>query len=231
MKKPIFSHDRPNVLSLAPLAADDILEDIGVHPVRLPIKLWTAKQLRPLFERLDGCVFWGGADLPRSWSLPQMSGASLSEMLQCPDVNTMRDWTEIILCRWALEKDIPVFGVCRGHQLLNVAMGGSLHTHIDHHMGEWHGLDAHGRSEWSQLLSTVPYVNSLHHQAVDTLAPGLRIAATSPDGVIESIESRTHTCAVGVQFHPEMSPTGHTMEDLLPWFCSKVKSTALVAAA
>lgn len=125
-----------------------------------------------------------------------------------------RDENEITLLRQALERDVPVLCICRGHQLLNVAMGGSLVQDLDGPSHKWvNGSD----SNWHEVSvlggrlaelygeSASIWVNSRHHQGVtdECLAPGLSVTARSPDGLIEGMESREHGWVVGVQWHPE----------------------------
>ncbi len=133
-----------------------------------------------------------------------------------------RDEQELTFLREAMQRDVPVLAVCRGHQLLNAALGGTLLQHID---GDGHRCLPTGESRWHDvmvqagtLLSGVPLilspskdagpavrVNSRHHQAVtpERLAPGLRAAALSPDGLVEAVESTAHRWVLGLQWHPE----------------------------
>lgn len=128
--------------------------------------------------------------------------------------NKPRDAHELRLLQQALERDLPVLAVCRGHQLLNVALGGSLRQHIE---GDGHRADDEGQSRWHTVslrggrLADVYgrrrdlRVNSRHHQAVteERLAPSLEPFAYSPDVLVEAMESREHRWVVGVQWHPE----------------------------
>src|ERR1019366_4938201 len=120
------------------------------------------------------------------------------------------DLTEIALVRAAVKEGVPVFGICRGQQVINVALGGSLLQHIDGH--DMHG---HPRDLLAHTIEVVPgseisrvtsgetvMVNSLHHQSVKDVAPGLHVTAKSPDGVIEGLES-DDLMVVAVQSHPE----------------------------
>ncbi len=141
--------------------------------------------------------------------------------------NKRRDAHELGLLRQALERDLPVLAVCRGHQLLNVAMGGSLLQHVE---GDSHRADDRSQSRWHTValaggggrLGEVYgdghdlRVNSRHHQAVtpDQLAPSLASLACSPDGLVEAFESRDHGWVVGVQWHPEW-PEMHPAADPL----------------
>ena len=141
--------------------------------------------------------------------------------------NRPRDAHERLLLQQALERDVPVLAVCRGHQFLNVAMGGSLVQHIE---GDGHRADDAGESRW-HTVSLVDgggrlggvygtrrelRVNSRHHQAVtaDRLAPSLVALAYSPEGLVEAVESRGQRWVVGVQWHPER-PEMHPAADAL----------------
>jgi gamma-glutamyl-gamma-aminobutyrate hydrolase PuuD len=125
-----------------------------------------------------------------------------------------RDDNELELVREALERDLPVLCVCRGHQLLNVAMGGSLvqdlegpsHKWVNGNDSNWHEVDVlDGRLAEVYGRGASIRVNSRHHQGVtdEQLAPGLKVTARSPDGLIEAFESASHRWVVGVQWHPE----------------------------
>jgi putative glutamine amidotransferase len=125
-----------------------------------------------------------------------------------------RDDNEIALVRQALDRDIPVLCVCRGHQLLNVAMGGTLvqeldgpaHKWVNGNDSNWHNVKVlDGRLAEVYGRDATIRVNSRHHQGVtdERLAPGLHVTARSPDGLIEGFESASHRWVVGVQWHPE----------------------------
>ena len=129
--------------------------------------------------------------------------------------NRRRDAHELGLLRQALESDLPVLALCRGHQLLNVAMGGSLLQYVE---GDGH-RDDEGHSRWHAVTLAADggrlgavygddqelRVNSRHHQAVtpERLAPSLSALAYSPDGLVEAMESREHVWVLSVQWHPE----------------------------
>ncbi len=187
------------------------LEAAGAIPVLIP-PLEDAARLRALVARLDGVLFPGGGDVA-----PQEYGEVAVAALNA--VEPARDRRELTLAGWALERDLPILGVCRGQQLINVAMGGTLYqdlriqqvTHVDHHGGERrqrtalvHLVRLEPDSRLAQLIGeTGVQVNSLHHQAVRDVAPGLRVAGRAPDGVIEAVESRDRRFLVAVQWHPE----------------------------
>jgi len=111
--------------------------------------------------------------------------------------------------------DLPVVGVCRGHQLLNIASGGNLFqdvlgdgaTTVEHGAGG-HPVHTEAGGAMRSLLGRSSYVESEHHQAIRRLGRGLKATATSPDGMIESIERTDRRFALGLQWHPERDPGG-----------------------
>lgn len=186
----------------------------GCAPVLIPL-LEDEGALRAIFERLDGIVFPGGADVG-----PLEYG---EEAL--PDINVVeaaRDRVELRLARWAYEAALPTLGICRGQQLLNVALGGSLYqdllaqgaTGLDHSDADGrarsalvHRVALEPESMLAQLIDeTTVRVNSLHHQGIKELAPPLRVSGRSEDGVIEAVESAEadpDRFLLAVQWHPE----------------------------
>lgn len=132
--------------------------------------------------------------------------------------DALRDSAEFTALKLALERDLPVLAVCRGLQVLNVAMGGSLiqdlptdrPSEIDHSSsppGEpdhYHEITFEpGSTIGAWYARPTIRVNSSHHQAIDRLGTGLRVAATAPDGIIEAVEAPDHEWVMGVQWHPE----------------------------
>lgn len=173
----------------------DALRRAGARPVTI-----TKQSLISDIETCDGLLIPGGRDVDPSWY-----GES-NELSQLPD--TERDALEIALIKIAMDKDMPVLGICRGHQLLNVAMGGSLIQHVNHHVTDKHNVTIISRSKHLSFIKDGQiYVNSLHHQAVDRLGTGLIATAFSDDDIIEAIESPRHKWVLGVQWHPEGSST------------------------
>jgi putative glutamine amidotransferase len=156
-----------------------------------------------MVHEIDGLLVPGGWDVD-----PPAYGEDRQE--QTPNVDPPLDLTEIALVRAAVDGGVPVFGICRGQQVINVALGGSLRQHIDGHDMHGHPRDllAHSievvpGSELSNVLSSDSVmVNSLHHQSVKDVAPGLHVTAHSPDGVVEGLESNDGM-VVAVQCHPE----------------------------
>jgi putative glutamine amidotransferase len=156
-----------------------------------------------IVHEIDGLLVPGGWDVD-----PPVYGEARQE--ETPNVDLPLDLTEIALVRAAVDAGVPVFGICRGQQVINVALGGSLRQHIDGHDMHGHPRDLLAHSievvPGSELSKVTPddsvMVNSLHHQSVKDVAPGLHVTALSPDGIVEGIES-ADGLVVAVQCHPE----------------------------
>lgn len=190
---------------------DAVLRAGGV-PLLIP-PLLDATALRAIYDRLDGLLLAGGGDIS-----PNHYGDQPHERLGVIDLP--RDMAELRLARWATADHKPLLGICRGVQLINVALGGSLYQDIPSQIGSTidHN-ESYAREDWTFLAHTMTIapdarlarflgttdlmINSLHHQAVRRVAPGLRAVAWAPDGVIEALESEDTRFIVGVQCHPE----------------------------
>jgi len=169
-----------------------------------------------LLEGLSGVVLTGGADID-----PSLYGQERHPRTK--RIIPRRDACESALVRLALERDLPVLAICRGHQLLNVALGGGLLQHIEggHHRADyrsegypsrWHAVRLERGGRLAKLFGSGEVeVNSRHHQAVlpETVAPGLTVSALTPDGIVEGLESPSHRWVVGVQWHAERPEPGH----------------------
>jgi putative glutamine amidotransferase len=192
----------------------DCVVRAGGNPVMLPpVGTWTAETI----GFLDGLVLAGGADLD-----PATYGAEPHPLTGEPRRD--RDDAEFALAEAALKLDLPVLGVCRGMQVLNVALGGTLHQHVEGH-NEAPGVFGHTDiavvpgTQLHAILGDRTNVQCHHHQALDRVADGLRVTASAPDGTIEAVELDGARFVVGVQSHPEQD-----IEDLRLF-------EALVAAA
>jgi putative glutamine amidotransferase len=168
-----------------------------------------------VLSEFDALILTGGLDVD-----PARYGVQAHPKVKHMDAR--RDTFEESALHVALERDLPVLAVCRGHQLLNVAFGGRLLQHIDSgehraHLSQdgqpsrWHTVRVGSPRLRAILGADEVEVNSRHHQAVlpETLAPGLAVAATSPDGLIEATESERHAWVIGVQWHPERLEPEH----------------------
>ncbi len=169
------------------------------------------RNLDALLDRCDGLLLPGGGDIH-----PFRYGEEVTGKLS--EVEEWRDEMELHLIQEAYSRGIPVLGVCRGMQLINVYFGGTLYQDIatEHSGALLHTAQSADRSrgshtihvaEESLLAKIVPErefaVNSIHHQGVKTLGGGLRVAARAPDGLVEAIEHPGHPFLLGVQWHPE----------------------------
>lgn len=157
----------------------------------------------PSVDGLDGLLLPGGWDVD-----PARYGEKPDPKVV--DIDPDLDETEIRLFKLARKEHVPVLGICRGQQVINVAMGGTLWQHL-----EGHEVRAYGRKHLAHAADVDPAselgraaqgrqikVNSLHHQAVRSVAPGLRQTATGDDGTVEGVESEDGLI-VAVQCHPE----------------------------
>jgi putative glutamine amidotransferase len=189
----------------------NVLLKAGAAPLLIP-NIGDNAVLRAVYERLDGLLLPGGGDID-----PVLYGEPRHE--KCNQPSAERDDTELALARWAMDGGMPVLAICRGIQVLNVAMGGSLFQDIQAQIPgaerhDWY--PNHPRDHLSHTVTVNPGtrlariadatllpVNSLHHQSVKDLAPGLMETARSPDGIVEAVEAPEHPFAIGVQWHPE----------------------------
>lgn len=181
----------------------EALSRAGHLPVIIP-RCGSDAQFDAIVSRLDALVMTGGEDYD-----PALYGAKRSPKLG--EVNAPRDDFDFRLLAAARRRRLPVLGICRGCQLLNIAFGGTLWQDLPSefpgkdilHRKVHHPLQIVPGSRLARTLGTTnTVVNSYHHQAVQKIAPGFRVTATAHDGVIEAIESEQYP-AVGLQFHPE----------------------------
>jgi putative glutamine amidotransferase len=187
------------------------IERAGVVPVVLPP---CVSDLESLLARLDGICISGGPDLD-----PEAYGARERHAELGPTEPSL-DAFELALARAALERGMPVLGICRGAQALNVACGGTLHQHLAGHRQSAPGCQATHEVEvlaGTRLAALIGQgahaVNSFHHQAVDEVGSGLRVAARAADGTVEAIEGAGF--AVGVQWHAETLADARHFEALV----------------
>jgi gamma-glutamyl-gamma-aminobutyrate hydrolase PuuD len=162
-----------------------------------------------VLDRVDGLVLTGGADVD-----PLRYGEAPAERTSRPRV--LRDEWEIALTRAALRRGLPLLAVCRGLQVLNVALGGSLHQHLpevtghDGHQpapGIFGAVNVHIEpgTRTAELIGPRVRVSCHHHQALARLAPGLKVTGHADDGTVEAVEVPGQAFSVGVQWHPEES--------------------------
>ncbi|GGK86622.1 gamma-glutamyl-gamma-aminobutyrate hydrolase [Sphaerisporangium melleum] len=202
--------------ALLPYGYVEHVERAGGQPVILP----PAGDPAPLAARLDGLIVAGGGDVdPGRYAAPPHPRTGY--------IRKFRDEAEFALVGAALDAGLPLLGVCRGMQVLNVHLGGTLHQHLP----DVTGHDGHSPApgEFGHLPVTVEPGSRLaevlgpgkaeaahyHHQAVDRLGVGLTVSATCDDGTIEAVELAGHPFALAVQWHPEAAEESRLFEALV----------------
>ena len=188
------------------------IEAAGGAPLIVPPGL-DESALRTVFDRLDGVLLPGGGDID-----PACYGEAPHPAVY--GVSPERDRGEMAIARWAVDAQKPVMAICRGIQVLNVALGGTLVQDIPSqwpnpllHMFDTtqvernfmaHAVDIEPGTRLREVIGADrATVNSWYHQSVKHIASGLSVAARAPDGVIEAVELPGHRFALGVQWHPE----------------------------
>lgn len=193
-----------------------VLRSVGAVPWLIPLLPDDPDTLREIFDRIDGLFLTGGVDVdPPNYGEPRHNFCGLSD--------PPRDQVELMFIRWALATHKPILAVCRGVQIINVALGGTLYQdvatqvqpsmkhdyfptkenpHCRHYIA--HGIEVAPNTRLSKILGgSRAAVNSMHHQAIKTVAPGLVVNSYAPDGVIEGLEGTNGQFMIGVQWHPE----------------------------
>ncbi|MFI9753772.1 gamma-glutamyl-gamma-aminobutyrate hydrolase family protein [Streptomyces collinus] len=171
------------------------------------------EQAADAVARLDGLVIAGGPDVE-----PVRYGAEREERTGPPAPD--RDAWELALIDAALAAGVPLLGICRGMQLLNVALGGTLVQHIDGHaevVGVFggHAVKPVPGSLYGGVVPEETFVPTYHHQAVDRLGEGLVPSAYAADGTVEAVELPSADWVLGVQWHPEMGEDVRVMRALV----------------
>lgn len=207
MNRPVIaitpSYNSDGMIRMRPAYLDAVW-DAGGLPVFVSYTTDPAK-LDEYARQFDGFLFAGGVDVDPKYYGEQVMFDSVS-------ISEERDSFELALAARVLPTSKPVLGICRGIQLINVAMGGSLYQHIDGH-SQSEPRDV--RPQHVRLAVGTPFcrlaggrselmVNSFHHQAVSRPAPGLCVAAEADDGICEAIYQPGERFLVGVQWHPEL---------------------------
>lgn len=192
---------------------------VGGAPCMIPLFSDDLATVRALYERLDGLLIPGGVD---------MDPATYGETMR-PEVGRLdpsRDTVELEMVRWAIADGLPVLGLCRGAQVINVAQGGTLWQDIPAQVGRTIQHDCYptkgfARTHLAHPVALTPgsrleallegastdgavRVNSMHHQSVKTLGEGLMVSAVAGDGVVEAVEGTGEGFLLGVQWHPEV---------------------------
>ena len=190
----------------------------------LPVYLANDVDPVQVVDRLDGILLTGGADIG-----PARYGAESETDLYPPE--PQRDEFELGLLGGASNRGVPVLGICRGHQLINVHAGGNLHKDVPQHAvidkppsTETHEVSFEAGTTLGDIYGASAWVNSLHHQTIDALGAGLLATGRAEDGVVEGLE-HADLPIVSVQWHPEMMAT----RDSDPIFAWLVKTAVEVA--
>lgn len=213
--------------SLTPNTYLERLDQAGAVPILLPSRMVSMSRVDQLLDAVQAVVLIGGEDI---CGVPEgRAEAAEAHAAHNPE----RDAFEVALAQRAWERDIPLLGICRGMQVLNVARGGTLIENLpgagtsSEHLIERgvfnsHAVDVSPGTKVSELFGERVLVPSHHHQAVDHLGEGLTVSGRASDSVIEAVEAPTKGFFLGVQWHPEES------EDLT-LFEALVEATAVRA--
>ncbi|MFJ3924272.1 gamma-glutamyl-gamma-aminobutyrate hydrolase family protein [Streptomyces sp. NPDC090022] len=202
--------DVPAVLT--PTGYHELVQAAGGAAVLLPPD--EPESAAEVLSRVDGLVVAGGPDVD-----PVRYGAPRDPRTGAPA--TVRDAWELALIGAALEHGVPVLGVCRGMQALNVALGGTLVQHIDGHaeapgVMSWHPVRPVPGTRYAALVPEEAQVPTYHHQCVDRLGRGLVASAHAADGTVEAVElPGGDQWVLGVQWHPERDKDTRVMASLV----------------
>jgi putative glutamine amidotransferase len=164
------------------------------------IRAWNART-ESVPDKIDGLLLTGGSDISLDYLRQPVPDPAVIE-----DADPARDAWEFPALERALQARLPIFAICRGLQVLNVALGGTLHLDIPHHDSDKFNNVQTLRYEPGAPVQ-IPRVNSSHHQALDRLGAGLEVEARyEKDGVIEQARLRDYPFCLAVQYHPERDP-------------------------
>lgn len=211
---------RPRVIGITTYARDeenrvhipadyiDAVRRSGGVPILLPPG---DEAIEHILDRIDGLILAGGGDID-----PAVHGGASHNTVYMVDGE--RDKSELRLVQAAIERAMPTLAICRGAQIVNVVLGGTLHVHLPDVVEETvqhrapprepvpHEVTVDPQSLLSSILGrTVLCPMSWHHQAIDKVAPPLQVVARAADGVIEAVEHPDHPQLMAVQWHPELT--------------------------
>ncbi len=204
------------VTSLVPQDYVRAIEHAGGRPLLIPP---SEDGIEETLDAFDGVIFSGGSDLD-----PEMYGQEAHP--ETYGIVEQRDRAELALLEAALARDMPVLAICRGSQVLNVALGGDLVQHLPdvvgdqkhkHTPGEYadHEVDVHPETRLGSLLGERAPVKSHHHQGFGRLGEGLQEAARADDGTVEALEDPSRRFTIGVLWHPEAGDDLRLFEELV----------------
>jgi putative glutamine amidotransferase len=208
--------------------------DAGGLPVLIPLN-FSNDDLDLLLTQFDGILFTGGYDID-----PRRYGNQPHPKVEGVDVE--RDRVEMHLIQALIDMGKPFFGICRGCQVVNIALGGNLyedlpeqfhgnilHDNHDHPRNYLaHTVEVQSTSGLSQILTNgTTSVNSLHHQGINKLAQGLQVSALAPDGLVEAFDLSNYPFGLAVQWHPEELQEYATMSHLFQAFVQACQTDGL----
>lgn len=210
----------------------DAIINAGGVPIIIPPELDEEKS-SIIYDKLDGILFSGGGDIA-----PEIFNGEPHSTIE--GVDEERDRIELSLIQHAIEDKKAFFGICRGLQLLNVALGGTLYTHISDQFNDQiqhdtspdlprnslvHAIEIEKDNLLAQIIGTNTIkVNSWHHQGVKDIPPQLKITARATDGLVEAMELPNHPFNITVQWHPEWMPEDKAMQKLFKAFIKASKA-------
>lgn len=209
----------------------DAIEQAGGIPLVFPVSKDTVAT-GGLLERVDGLLITGGLDVHPFYydeEPYQELGAILPNM----------DLFHIEALQKAVDMQMPILGICRGIQVMNVAFGGTLFQDLSHIptmvLKHWqkgsrtlgmHYVNVEAGSKLRRMVGDRLMVNSIHHQAVKDVAPGFRVAAKASDGVVEAIEKQDYGFCLGLQWHPEeMVKVSGAMKPIFQTFVNAARTS------
>jgi len=214
----------------------DLVSRSGAMPAILPL-VTTLEEAREAVGRFDGLVLTGGRDLePKRYGQTARHPALLG--------SEARNASDLYYARAAQERGTPTLGICLGIQVMNVEFGGSLLQHIPEDLpgaleheeenedsdAPEHPVSIEPDTRLARILGEGGgLVNSFHHQSIDRVAQGFRVAARSPDGVIEAIERIDHPFYIGIQWHPERMPDAPLTRRLMGAFLDAARGAQIKA--
>ncbi len=220
-----YGKNEKNELTLPFKYVESVRRANGI-PILIPIG---EKEISTLLDRLDGIILSGGGDIK-----PGFYGGENHESIYKVDLE--RDETEIRITKEIIKRTIPTLAICRGMQIVNTVLGGTLHTHLPDIYGHdifhrkptkepiEHLVTIHQDSKlFSMMKEPEIRIASWHHQSVNDLANDLKVTAKSRDGVVEALEKDDHPWLLGVQWHPELTSQTDPLQQKL--FDELVKAT------
>ena len=170
------------------------------HP---EIKVWNARNQDVPLEEMDGLLLTGGSDISPDFLRQEIPDASVLDK----EIDPKRDRWEFTAVQQALSRGLPILAICKGLQVFNVALGGTLKLDIKgHNLSEQRDCDIQPLRSDRRAAHRFSKVNSAHHQAIDRLGDDLEVEAwAAHDGIVEQVRLRKHPFALAVQYHPERS--------------------------